>query len=144
MDAVAADIAAQGTREVGITVPIILESDSGDDINALRRRVPTLHPGVALAQTPAAHEHEPSGAIEHGSAVGQGLLHVLMLALEGRASGRIPCPRPDLPGCWIMPAMYSPHTWLVRTARRPMRDCMASQSMWTPLNPDNSCGGGRP
>ena len=94
LETAAADIAAQGIRELGITGTIIIKTDNEDAINALRRRVQALHPGEALEQTPAAHEHESNGIIENGNKLGKGLLRVLLLALEARVNGRIPCSHP--------------------------------------------------
>ena len=94
LDEVAAEIAAKGIREFGITGAVILKSDNEDAINALRHRVAALHPGAALEQTPAAYEHESNGVVENGNKVGKGLLRVLLLALEARVQGRIPCTHP--------------------------------------------------
>eukprot|EP00969_Alexandrium_andersonii_P272337 12035733-Alexandrium_andersonii.AAC.1 len=49
-----------------------------------------------LEQTPAAYEHESNGVIvvENGSKLGKGLLRVLLLSLEAKVQGRIPCDRP--------------------------------------------------
>ena len=40
------------------------------------------------------HEHESNGVIGDGNKLGKGILRVLLLALEARVSGRIPCSRP--------------------------------------------------
>ena len=94
LDVVAAEVAEQGLRDFGITGAVILKSDNEEAINALRRRVMALHPGATLEQTPAAYEHESNGVIENGNKLGKGLLRVLLLALESRLQGRIPCGHP--------------------------------------------------
>ena len=94
LDVVAAEVAEQGLRDFGITGAVILKSDNEEAINALRRRVMALHPGATLEQTPAAYEHESNGVIENGNKIGKGLLRVLLLALESRLQGRIPCGHP--------------------------------------------------
>ena len=53
-----------------------------------------MHPGTALEQLPAAYEHAANGAVGNGNKLGNGLRRVPRLALEGRASGRIPCAQP--------------------------------------------------
>ena len=47
-----------------------------------------------MEQMPAAYEHESNGIIENGNKVGKGLMRVLLLALEARVNGRIPCTHP--------------------------------------------------
>ena len=94
LETVAADVATQGIREFGIAGTIIIETDSEDATNALRRRVQALHPGEALEQTPAARAHESNGLTENGNKFGKGILRVRLLALEARADGRIPCSHP--------------------------------------------------
>eukprot|EP00969_Alexandrium_andersonii_P056274 2480274-Alexandrium_andersonii.AAC.1 len=44
--------------------------------------------------TPAAYEHESNGVIENGNKLGKGLLRVLLLSLEAKVQGRIPCDHP--------------------------------------------------
>ena len=60
----------------------------------VRRRLQGLHPGAALEQAPAAHEHTPNGITGAGHNVGNGWLRVLRLALEARGSGRNPSSHP--------------------------------------------------
>ena len=64
LDAVAAEIADHGLRGFGVQGEVILKTDNEDAINGLRHKVQALHPGAALEQLPAAHEHESNGVIE--------------------------------------------------------------------------------
>ena len=96
LEIAAAEIAEFGIKEFGITGDVILKSDNEDAINALRHRVQALHPGAALEQLPAAYEHESNGVVENGNKLGKGAIRVLLLALEARVGGRIPCSHPSL------------------------------------------------
>ena len=73
---------------------MIIKTDNEEAINALRHRAQALHPGPTLEQTPAEYEHESNGVIENANKLGKGMLRVLLLALEARLQGRIPCQHP--------------------------------------------------
>ena len=71
IDDVAAEVAVQAIKDFGISGDVIVKTDNEEAINALRHRIQVLHPGAALQQMPAPHEHESNGVIENGNKVGK-------------------------------------------------------------------------
>ena len=95
----ATDLAVEFLRSFGVThdqgLAVTLRTDGEPALVALRRRIAARHGGSVLEQGSAAHEHESMGIIENGVKLGKGILRVLLLALEERLGGRLPCSHPS-------------------------------------------------
>ena len=127
-----------------MTGAVIIDTDSDDSINVLRRRAQALHPGAVLEQMPVAHAHESNGDIENGNTLGTGLLRVLWLAPEARANGRSPCAHPMC--AWMVEHAGDVLTkYLVgKDGNQRMRGSAGSPCTRRAWSLASSCGGARP